>query len=228
MKSRTAILAGAAISLLASAQSWGAAISVNYDVTVSSTPALAPSAVAGAFPAANWNNVQAPGYGQPFNYGITYVDDAGANTTLTVAASSGGGDSWNTLGTPDEIIFGDKSAWGGGTQTLTLTNIPYALYDLYIYSSEWGSEVVDFTVGTTTKRLTNTFTPQFNPGGNPDLVENDTYVRFTGLSGDSVVNMAVVSGGLHLGGFQVVQVPEPSILGLLALAPALAMRRRRA
>jgi hypothetical protein len=205
---------------------------VNYDVALSSTPSLATTDVAGVVPADNWNNVVAsnpdpllPGFGQPFNYGITYVDDSGAATTLTVAASSGTGDSWNTGGTPDEIIFGDKSNWAGGTQTLTLSSIPYAIYDLYIYSSEWGSEVVDFTIGTNTQTLTNTFTPQFTEGAN--FVQNNTYVKFTGLSGDVIVNMNVTSGGLHLGGFQIVQVPEPSILGLIAFAPVLAFRRRR-
>lgn len=226
MKMKQRVVTWSALSLLASMPAWGAVISVNYDVTVSSTPALATTDVAGAVPAANWNNVQATGFGQAFNYAITYVDDSGANTPLTVAASSGVGDSWNTGGTPDEIIFGDKSAWGGGTQTLTLSNIPYASYDLYVYVSEWSSEVVKFDIGGNVQTVTNTFTPQFTPG--PDLVQNDTYVKYSGLSGNIVVNMEATSGGLHLGGFQIVQVPEPSMLGLLALAPALALRRRRA
>jgi hypothetical protein len=60
-------------------------------------------------------------------------------------------------------------------------------------------------------------------------VQNDTYVKFTGLSGGVVVSMNATSGGLHLGGFQIVEaIPEPSILGLLAFAPVLAFRRRRA
>ncbi len=208
---------------------WGAAISVNYDVLTSSTPALAPGDVAGVVPSANWNNVVPTLPGNTFDYGITYVDDSGANTALTVAASSGTGDSWNTLGTPDEIIFGDKSAWAGGTQTLTLSNVPYATYDLYIYSSFWTNEVVGFTIGANTQTLTNTFTPQFNTPGDPDLVLNDTYVKFAGLSGDVVVNMLPTSGELHLGGFQVVDaIPEPSpavLVGLVGFAAAL--RRRR-
>ncbi len=193
-----------ALCLSASAPAWGAAaISVNYDVTVSSTPALATTDVAGVVPVDHWNNLQALGFGQPFNYGMTYVDNSGANTTLTVAASSGVGDSWNTPGIPDEIIFGDKSAFSGGTQTLTLSNIPYATFDLYIYVSEWSNEVVNFTIGANTQTVTNTFTPQFTEG--PNFVQNDTYVMFTGLSGNTVVNMLPTSGGLHLGGFQIVE-----------------------
>lgn len=223
MKLKTAILAGAALSLLASVQAWGAAISVNFDWSTGSTPALAPTVVAGVVPAANWNNLVSPG--GPFSYGITYLDDSGANTTLTVGASGGNADSWNTIGTPDEIIFGDKSNMGAGG-TLSLANVPYALYDLYIYSSFWTNEVVNFDIGGNVQTLTNTFTPQFTEG--PNFVQNDTYVKFTGLSGNVTVNMTATAGEVHLGGFQIVQVPEPSILGLLALAPALAMRRRRA
>lgn len=228
MRITQSIVAAAALALVAAGSASGAAISVNYDVVGTSTPGLAAGDVAGVVPSANWNNVTATALGQPFNYGITYVDDSGANTTLTVAASSGTGDSWNTLGTPDEIIFGDKSSWAGGTQTLTLTNIPYATYDLYIYSSEWGSEVVNFAVGGNVQTLSNTFTPQFNPAGDPDLVLNDTYVRFAGLSGDVVVDMTVVSGGLHLGGFQVVDaIPEPSSTFLLGVAGLMLAFRRR-
>jgi hypothetical protein len=226
MNMKQLAVTGGALSLLAAAPAGGAVISVNYDVAGANTSSLAASDVAGAVPAANWNNVQAATVGQPFTYGITYVDDSGANTTLTVAASSGSADTWNTGGTPDEIIFGDKSNWAGGSQTLTLTNIPYASYDLYIYVSEWTSEVVKFDIGGNVQTVTNTFTPQFTAG--PDFVQNDTYVKYSGLSGNIVVNMEATAGGLHLGGFQIAQVPEPSILGLLALAPAMALRRRRA
>jgi hypothetical protein len=226
MNMKQLAVTGGALSLLASTSAWGAVISVNYDVAGANTPSLAASDIAGAVPAANWNNVQATAVGQPFNYGMTYVDDSGANTSLIVVASSGNADTWNTAGTPDEIIFGDKSAWAGGAQTLTFSSIPYVSYDVYIYVSFWTNEVVNFDIGGNAQTVTNTFTPQFTPG--PDFVQNDTYVKYTGLSGDIVVTMQPTSGELHLGGFQIVQVPEPSILGLLALAPAMALRRRRA
>jgi hypothetical protein len=216
----------AALALFAVGYSHASIISVNYDVLSTSTPALAPTDVAGAVAAANWNNVEASATGQAFNYGITYLDNLGSATTLTVAASSGTGDTWNTVGTADEIIFGDKSNFAGGIQTLSLSNVPYALFDVYIYASYWGNEVVSFTVGSTTHVLTNTFTPQFS--GGPDFVLDDTYVKFSGLSGDVVISMLPSSGGLHLGGFQIADaIPEPSTLFLAGLAPALLFMRRR-
>lgn len=210
-------------------QASGAAISVNYDIADGNTPSLATTDVAGAVPVDNWNNLQAPGVGQPFNYGMTYLDDSAATTGLTVSATSGNSDTWNTAGTPDEIIFGDKANMSN-TTTISLGSVPYLTYDLYIYSSEWSSEVVAFTIGGNTQTLTNTFTPQFNPGGDPDLVLNNTYVKFTGLSGDVDVNMTVTAGGLHLGGFQIVDaVPEPSSAMLFGMAGmGLLVRRRRA
>lgn len=189
--------------------------------------------MAGVVAVDNWNNLQATAIGQPFNYGMTYVDDSGANTSLTVVTGGGTADTWNTAGSPDEIIFGDKLNMDGvpvGSRTLSLSNVPYGTYDLYIYTSQWANEIVDFDIGGNVQTATNTFTPQSNTLGDPDLVLNDTYVKFTGLSGDVVVDMTVVAEGLHLGGFQVVDaVPEPSSALLLSLAGGLvAFRRRRA
>ena len=178
----------------------GGAIGINFDVNGAGSAALSSTDIAGVVPSESWNNVQATAVGQAFNYGITYVDDSGVNTTLTVAASSGIGDTWNTGGTPDDLIFGDKHNMSN-PGTLSLSNVPYATYDLYLYSAQFGFETVQFEIGGVTKTLVNTFAPQFNPSGDPDFVQNDTYVRYQGLSGDVVVNM---TGDIALGGFQIV------------------------
>jgi hypothetical protein len=180
-------------------------ISVNYDTASSSTPALAPADTTGVVPAANWNNVV------NVNHSMTFVDDSAASTPLSVALSAGGRDSWNTLGTSAERLFGDKVNMGSAAQTLTLGNVPYLKYDLYIYLSSWGSEVVNFGIngGPTIANLSNTFTPQFTAGA--DFVENDTYVKLSGLTGSAVVvNMDATSDELHLAGFQIVEIPALS------------------
>lgn len=225
MKTKTIAIAGTVMALLASVPAWGAtAISVNYDIAGGNTTSLGAADVAGVVPVDNWNNVQAANAGAAYNYGITYTDDLGASTSLTVAATGGTADTWNTGGTNDEKIFGDKDNLANNS-TLTLTNVPYALYDLYIYSSGFGNEMVAFTIGANTQTLVNTFTPQFNPGADPDFVQNDTYVKFMNLTGDSAVSMTGTE--IALGGFQIVPVPEPSSTLLIALGGIGLLSRRR-
>ncbi len=224
MKNNQLAIAGAALLGFVPASTWGAAISVNYDIAGGNTASLAATDTAGAFPATNWNNVQAAGVAQPFNYAIVYNDDGGSATALLISATSGAADTWNTQGTPDEIIFGDKNNMANPT-TLTVSNVPYAVYDLYIYCTQFSNETVNFNIGGTTRTLVNTFTPQFN-GTDPDFVLNDTYVKFTGLSGTSAV---VMDGEIALGGFQIVQsVPEPASALLFGLAGLGLLTRRRA
>jgi len=175
-------------------------ISVNYETALSGTLPLASNEVAGVVPMANWNNV--------FNldHDINFLDSDGLSTPTTVALSGGGWDSWNTVGSPDQRIFGDKVSMGSAPQSLILANVPYSNYDLIIYTSFWTNEVVTFSAdgGATVKAtLTNTFTPNFSV--NP-FVENDTYVRLRGLSGNVTVTMEATSGELHLAGFQIVEI----------------------
>ncbi len=95
----------------------GAVISVNYDVSISSTPAMGAADVAGVIPVANWNNVV------DRDHSITYVDDSGATTGLAISVSGGGWDSWNRTDPPSGRIFSDKITMGG-TGTLNLTTVP--------------------------------------------------------------------------------------------------------
>lgn len=176
-------------------------ISVNY-AKESSTPQLAISDVAGAVPVSRWNNVM------DLDHNVTFMDSGGLATSLAVALSAGVMDSWNTVGTPDENLFSDKAWMGADPQTLTLQGVPYGTYDLYIYLSSWGNEVVEFSLdggATVAATLTNTFTPNnFAPGD--EYVEGDTYVKLSGLSGNVVVTMDATSDELHLAGFQIVQL----------------------
>ena len=199
----------------------GAVISVNYETVVSSTPAMAADDEAGVIPVDNWNNVVNR------NHAITFVDNLGATTGLAISVSGGGQDSWNR-GPSDPLngrIFSDKITMGG-IGTINLTTVPYALYDVYVYLSDWSNEVVSFSLddGTTTvATLANTI-----DGFNGSYIVNDTYVKLSGLSGPGQsIRMAATSGEVHVGAFQVVQIPEPGAallggLGMLAL-----LRRRR-
>lgn len=113
----------------------------------------------------------------------------------------------------------------GGVGTINLTTVPYALYDVYVYLSDWGSEVVNFSLdgGTTTvATLTNA-----TGGFDGSYVANDNYVKLSGLTGDSSIRMAATSGEVHVGAFQIVQVPEPSSALLGGLGMLVLLRRKR-
>lgn len=172
-------------------------ISVNYDASWSATPALAPSSTAGAVPAKNWNNVV------DLNHAITFHDQANiAATGMTATLAGGNMDTWNTGGSSDEIVFGDKVNNPG---SLSLGNVPYVSYDLYIYMSAFGNEVVNFSLdggSTVAATLTNTFSPQFTGGA--DFVQNDTYVKLASLTGNVTVTMTATSDAAHIAGFQIV------------------------
>lgn len=199
--------------MLASGIALGGTISVNYNTQATgplesgTSPVTGP---AGVVAAANWNNISSQGTGGFLTPTQTFVDDSAANTTLTVALSGGTPDTWWTGGTEDQKIYGDWAKLGTASQTLTLSSIPYAKYDLYIYESHYATgEIVGFTIGATTKTLTNT---GGNPLGGTTHRLNDTYVKFSGLSGSSTaVTIKATSGEAGLAGFQIVeQVADPS------------------
>lgn len=203
--------------------SGAAVISINYDTATSSTPAMAPQNIAGAVPASNWNNVVNN------NHSITFGDDSGIATSLGVGVSTSGLDSWNRGADPiGGRIFSDKITMGA-IGTINLTNVPYASYELYVYLSDWGSEVITFSLdggSTTAATLTNTNTGR-DSGWNGIYIENDNYVKLTGLSGNSSIRMARTSGDVHLAAFQIVQVPEPQAALLGALGLLTMLRRKR-
>lgn len=181
-------------------------ISVNYDIPLGSTTGIGPAEVAGFVPAVNWNNV-----GVIAPAANSLVDNSGTVTTLGAVLSIGGLQSWNTAGNPNQRIFGDKMTLGSAPQTLTLTNVPYVDYDVLIYLSDWGGEVVEFSLdgGTTiATTVTNTFNPIFS---SDPFVENDTYAHLRGLSGNVTITMDATAGELHIAGFQIVEAAAGDI-----------------
>lgn len=117
----------------------------------------------------------------------------------------------------------------GGVGTINLTTVPYALYDVYVYLSDWGSEVVNFSLDggvTTVATLTNDNSGR-DSGWNGIYVLNNNYVKLSGLTGDSSIRMAATSGEVHVGAFQIVQVPEPSSALLGGLGMLVLLRRKR-
>lgn len=260
MKMNKLAIAGAALSLLASAPAWGAAISVTFNANRT----LAPGDQTGAEEVVgNWNNIQVTG-GNHNGTWSSLMDSSGTTTSTSITTGAWGGYlSMSTDGAPFIKLYeaglhreGDVTV--NVSSTITLSNIPYAEYDVYIYYTHFpiGSDTLqpwtesqnnttlygtnnknhghdwgDFVQYQTADRATavaQAKTTGADGGGNWLKFTNLTASTLTLTSNDQ--NAPDITGYKQRGiaGLQIVQVPEPSILSLLALAPALAFRRRRA
>jgi len=208
----------------------GDVISINFDVNNNGTPPMGTIDEAGVILVANWNDINSAGGGGFLNPTQTFHNNKGEATTLSLSVASGSPDSWNTVGTPDQRLYGDWLSAGAGT-TLTLDNVPYEWYDLYVYHSHYAAdEVVDYTVGSVTRRLTNSVANP--PSQSPVHIADVTYVVFSNLNRTPVSVVAqTVSGFTGIAGFQVVEntaVPEPGIMiACLLLSGLLAYGRNR-
>lgn len=193
---------------------------------------------AGVILAANWNN------SWPSNPTSNLIDNSGAATTLNLAYGSF--NSWSIQGSHPgqdangsynrELLNGylnsGPAAWGPSITNsyVTLTSIPYALYDVYIYfSSDTAGRIGSATDGATTCDFS-TIGPAEISGANALLTQTtDTtganpsadYAVFTGETASSLTLTVNALGGndqwLGIAGFQVVAVPEPGTLALAGI-----------
>ena len=123
----------------------------------------------------------------------------------------------------------------GATSTLALTDIPYAEYDLYVYYNANQAGTIDFTIQGTSLSLTGLDTAAgledsafvIADAGN-SIPGN--YVLFEGLTDLDVTldATAVTNGYAYINGVQIVEIPEPMTMSLLALGGLALLRRRRA
>ncbi len=178
-------------------------VSVNFDAD-SNTPALAPTDYAGAAGGINWNNVTATS-GLVFPTAPTQTFHNSANVDVSgfsIALSTAGGNTWNTVGSANQNLYGDWAMNGGGT--LTFAGIPYASYDIYVYFNGFGGDdTVNYTIGTNTQTLVEAGD---SPGTFTTFVQNKNYVKFSGLSGSTqTMTVAGVTGGDYgVSAFQIV------------------------
>lgn len=225
-------------------------ISWNYD----RFGTISPSGVAGVVPVANWSN------SWPSNPVVDLVDSSGAATTLDLAYSSFG--SWSISGSsPGADLDGTfnrnllngylnsgPAGWGPPvtTSSVTLTQIPYAAYNVIVYfSSDVAGREGQVGDGATTFYFNTVGQPSINGANALFASTNDTagtyltganYAVFTGLSGGSQTFTVAMRDNDEWGGiagFQVVEaaaVPEPAsavaLAGLAGLLCAGSRRRR--
>ena len=206
------------------------------------------SQYAGVVSANNWNN------SWPSNPTTDLMDNSGAATTLDLAYASFG--TWRIQGSaPGQDADGSynrnllngylnsgPAAWGPWITNsyVSLSQIPFAQYDVYVYfSSDAAARNGIATDGTTSFSFSTlgsasvsganallvqtTDTGNMNPGAN--------YAVFSGLTGASQTFTVNPTSGndqwLGIAGFQVVAVPEPSTLALGAIGLTIIGASRR-
>jgi hypothetical protein len=179
---------------------------------------------------------------------INLRDSTGLATTLDIGTASSSG-TWSigfvhvgldADGTMNrEMLKGYLNGNGAASTSLTLSQIPYASYEVYVYfASDDSARVGTVTDGTTTYSFgmldnmiagSNALFAQTTDTGL--LFPEANYAVFSGLSGDSQTFSTSFMNAGEYGGisaFQVVAVPEPSSFALagVGLAGLLICRRR--
>ncbi len=255
MKLKTLTIAGAGVAMLTIGQASGSTISINvggfdhdHDVT---------TGTAGVVDVGNWNNLT----GAVANpTGTSLIDDSGVATTAGISSSGWLYNTFNDFGDNRKNMLSNFIGRDGdpiSSATITLTSIPYATYDVYIYyTAYWmgnGGEIQPWTEseGSTTlyglrgplsggqltgyqQYQTTSHATALADADAAGGTAGGNYLVFSGLS---AANLTLTSSDpnqdgwkmVGLSGIQIVEaIPEPSLLSLLALTPALALRRRRA
>jgi len=180
--------------------------------------------LAGFVPQANWNNIT----GQA-GAGISLLDQNGIATTATLASWTSA-NTWNTAiadtAGNNRMMKGYLDTGNTSHTMVTVSGIPYAFYDVYIYTDgDHGGETRSgrYTIGGTSNSTTNPANVNFNG----TFILGQTYTVFSSLSGASFTLDATPNavGGTRrapVNGIQIVSaaapVPEPATLALAGVS----------
>lgn len=272
------------VSALAALQMWGASFAAAEVISLNAGVNMTSSDVAGA-PGArddNWNNGDAAGTSgnltttSPVMSWTGNVDGSGNSVATTAvlhvfstsspARNNGFNNQTADASIDDAEMFRSTiDLFGAGTTnpgtaanpsaTLTVSDIPYALYDVYVYQGGGtvtrtaGVELNDTRAEYMRQAAANandstvpyvesdhTTAPTANTAAAVNAVPQAHYVRFTDVSGSTLQldlwgdrsSEATPVPRYRFPGIQIVEVPEPASAGLLAAAAiGLLVRRRR-
>ena len=215
---------------------------VNGDTNSGSSPTYSGLAVAPDSPTNTYWNGLLP-TGASFTSGTLKesssngtTDDSGITFTIAAPAS-------HTLGSVDfgvspppptptdltrDIVYNRAT---DGAEVFSFNNVPAGTYDLYFYSVNGfhQSSITQFTIttgGIASDTATNASASTF--------AFEDNYVALDGLSpvGGTIAGTifdasGIANNGSSFNGFQLVQLPEPASLSLLALGGVMLLRRRK-
>ena len=165
----------------------------------------------------NWNVLSGSYFGSH-----TLSDSSGASTTATLSGYSngtfwGGGSSVAPTGNA-KLASGELFNGWPGPPTLTVSNIPYAKYDVYVYAgidaagrietcsltpSNGATQSYSFTTENGNSTWT-AATSTWDGNGTAPALPSANYVHFTGLTGSSFTMLWGAPGNGGLNGIQIV------------------------
>ncbi|MFC4995349.1 hypothetical protein [Rubritalea tangerina] len=220
------------------AQLHAAVISINFNRN--NDEVFASNVSAGAVAVTNWNQM-AP-QGTPSGTDVALVDDSGAGTTATVTYSANGTWAQGGANTSDGNIsllkgYLDDSN-GAAIAVVTLNNIPYAQYDVYVYGigdSDPGDLLNQYTLNDGNGDINFSYLRGANLSAGQTPVEASPsveghYFRINGLASSSFTlnnDNNRGDGRSPIAGIQIVQIPEPSTHLTFLAASLLLLRRKR-
>jgi hypothetical protein len=155
-------------------------IGINFTGGGWTTPtALGPTAVAGVVAQSNWNDE-----GGKTGAGVTLNNDAGADSGASLSFNTDGLWTANT-GRSDgnqALLDGYLDALNATDTSVSITNVPYAVYDVYLYfDSDVAGRLGEYTVNGVTQIA------EVDHSGTLELATSTqagTYIEFARVTGD--------------------------------------------